>query len=186
MPRFGWDTIRRFANKASEMKKLGARDFEDLLQCAIPAFEGLFEEERDNKLVLKLLFKMAEWHGFAKLRMHTDTTLDHLEELTRDLGRLVRQFHKEICCATTTYELPRETAARQRRATDRASRTDSASQSSSTARKKAKTLNLNTYKWHSMPDYVPHIRLFRSSDNFSTQLVSVFLLSLLFHTLIKY
>ena len=29
---FGKDTIRRFANNASQMKKLAARNFEDLLQ----------------------------------------------------------------------------------------------------------------------------------------------------------
>jgi hypothetical protein len=32
MPTFGLSTIRKFANNASEMKKLAARDFEDLLQ----------------------------------------------------------------------------------------------------------------------------------------------------------
>jgi hypothetical protein len=32
MPTFGSSTIRRFASNASEMKKLAARDFEDLLQ----------------------------------------------------------------------------------------------------------------------------------------------------------
>ena len=32
IPTFGRDTIRRFANDMSEMKKLAARDFEDILQ----------------------------------------------------------------------------------------------------------------------------------------------------------
>jgi hypothetical protein len=32
MPTFGSSTIRKFSNNASEMKKLAARDFEDLLQ----------------------------------------------------------------------------------------------------------------------------------------------------------
>jgi hypothetical protein len=32
IPTFGSSTIRRFATNASEMKKLAARDFEDLLQ----------------------------------------------------------------------------------------------------------------------------------------------------------
>jgi len=32
VPTFGRSTIRRFCNNASEMKKLAARDFEDLLQ----------------------------------------------------------------------------------------------------------------------------------------------------------
>ncbi|KAJ6599568.1 hypothetical protein B0H10DRAFT_2441233 [Mycena sp. CBHHK59/15] len=49
MPRFRTDTIHRFATNASEMKKLGARDFEDLLQCAIPAFDGLFPPEHNER-----------------------------------------------------------------------------------------------------------------------------------------
>jgi hypothetical protein len=32
MPTFGRDTIRKFHNNVSAMKKLGARDFEDILQ----------------------------------------------------------------------------------------------------------------------------------------------------------
>jgi hypothetical protein len=36
VPTFGRGTIRRFASNASEMKKLAARNFEDLLQvCAL-------------------------------------------------------------------------------------------------------------------------------------------------------
>ena len=34
VPTFGRSTIRRFSNNASAMKKLAARDFEDLLQVA--------------------------------------------------------------------------------------------------------------------------------------------------------
>jgi hypothetical protein len=35
VPTFGRDTIRRFHKNASAMKKLAARDFEDLLQVCI-------------------------------------------------------------------------------------------------------------------------------------------------------
>ena len=35
IPTFGSGTIRRFATNASEMKKLAARDFEDLLQVGL-------------------------------------------------------------------------------------------------------------------------------------------------------
>jgi hypothetical protein len=34
IPTFGLDTIRRFSNDVSAMKKFAARDFEDLLQVA--------------------------------------------------------------------------------------------------------------------------------------------------------
>jgi hypothetical protein len=36
IPTFGCDTIRRFSNNVSEMKKLAGRDFEDLLQVRPP------------------------------------------------------------------------------------------------------------------------------------------------------
>ena len=43
MPMFGSSTIRRFAMNASEMKKLAAHDFEDLLQVSCKS--GLNKEE---------------------------------------------------------------------------------------------------------------------------------------------
>ncbi|KAJ7022131.1 hypothetical protein C8F04DRAFT_890871, partial [Mycena alexandri] len=115
MPRFGSSTIRRFSTNASEMKKPGAPELEDLLQCAIPAFDGLFPPEH-NERVMKLLYRMAEWHACAKLRMHTDPgTLTHFKKLTPEIGRLMRDFKNTTCAAYTTFELPRETAARGRR-----------------------------------------------------------------------
>lgn len=34
VPTFGRDTIRRFSNNTSELKKLAARDYEDMLQVS--------------------------------------------------------------------------------------------------------------------------------------------------------
>ncbi|KAK7688185.1 hypothetical protein QCA50_008555 [Cerrena zonata] len=168
--RFGRDTIRPFANNASEMKKLGARDFEDLLLCAVPAFEGLFDNNEDNKLVEQLLFKMAEWHAFAKLRMHTEETVKHLEKLTTNLGVLMRKFSTITCSRTETYELPREKAARERRQAEQSKSSDSPSAPTG---KKRKGLNLNTYKWHALGHYVRFIRLFGPTDIYSTQIGEV-------------
>lgn len=39
-PTFGRGTIRKFSTNASEMKKLAARDFEDLLQVRFTSFHG--------------------------------------------------------------------------------------------------------------------------------------------------
>jgi hypothetical protein len=40
VPTFGRDTIRRFVNNVSELKRLAARDFADLLQVRVePTFE---------------------------------------------------------------------------------------------------------------------------------------------------
>jgi len=35
VPTFGLDTIRKFSNNVSAMKKLAARDFEDILQVCL-------------------------------------------------------------------------------------------------------------------------------------------------------
>ena len=154
---------------------------------------------------MKLLYQMAEWHGFAKLRMHTDVTLDHLEELTKELGLLMRQFRDLSCSRFQTVELPREVEARKRREqraqaktsitstgmgirsapplsnttapaptiqpTSNVSPTLGPAVPPSTSTRKLKTLNIFTYKFHALGDYVPTIRLFGGTDSFSTQLV---------------
>lgn len=134
MPTFGADTIRRFTNNVSEMKQMAARDFEDLLQvrglkfylglvlnnvsisiqCAIPAFEGLLPEPH-NGHVMSLLSIFAKWQSLAKLRIHTDHTVNLLDDLTTVLGRQFRSFEADVCLAIKTKELPREYQARKRR-----------------------------------------------------------------------
>ncbi|KAF7308994.1 hypothetical protein MKEN_01100300 [Mycena kentingensis (nom. inval.)] len=79
------------------------------------------------------------------------------------------------------YELPREADARNRADDARANRATGTGTGASTgggdgraagkkAGRKRKTLNLNIYKYHAMPDYVPTIRLFSTTDNYSTRL----------------
>jgi hypothetical protein len=132
MPSFGRDTIRRFVSNCSEMKKMAARDFENLLQvclnittilfmklirpdkCAIPAFDGLLPEPH-NRAIMELLFVMAHWHALAKLRMHNDVTLDIMQMATVTLGKKLRAFSKTTCSAFATKELHREYNARVRR-----------------------------------------------------------------------
>ncbi|KAF5316669.1 hypothetical protein D9619_006659 [Psilocybe cf. subviscida] len=165
MPTFGTSTIRRFATNASEMKKLAARDFEDLLQCSIPAFDGLLDEPY-NSMAIMLLYRTAEWHAFAKFRLHTESTLQHLEELTTEFGRLMRKFRDVASSAFVTLELPKETGARQRR--QQSGKGKKVAANNTTARK-PKGLNLFTYKWHALGDYVKAVRLFGGTDGFSTQ-----------------
>ena len=76
----------------------------------------------------------------------------------------MRDFEKKVCSEFTAVELPREAEARKRRhgARDRSDAPSAAL---------VKKLNLFTYKWHALGDYVSQIRLFGTSDVFSTQLV---------------
>ena len=87
------------------------------LQCSIPAFEGLLDGQHDHRL-MKLLYRMSEWHALAKLRMHTEDSLVLMEDITKELGDLLRKFRRLTCSQFSTVELPRETDARRRRAMD--------------------------------------------------------------------
>ncbi|KAH9925201.1 uncharacterized protein B0H18DRAFT_1171643 [Fomitopsis serialis] len=114
IPTFGRSTIRRFAKNVSGLKQMAGRDFEDILQCIIPVFEGLLPPPHDE-LVQTLVFTIAYWHGLAKLRLHSEETVAIFHAATRDLGKIVRRFLRKTCEAYDTRELPREEAARGRR-----------------------------------------------------------------------
>ncbi|KAF9551569.1 hypothetical protein CPC08DRAFT_738298 [Agrocybe pediades] len=174
---FGHGTIHKFSKNASAMKKLAARDFEDLLQCAIPVFEDLLPKKH-NRIVQNLLFEFGTWHALAKLRLHTETTIEELETSTERLGSLLRKFKKDVCSNYQTIDLPHEEAARGRRQAALASRNGQQQQpkaatSSIPAKKGAKKLrefNMETYKMHAFGDYPDSIRMFGTSDNMSTQI----------------
>ncbi len=139
----------------------------------MPVFEGLLPR-RHNKIVLDLLFELAIWHAFARLRIHTDETLDLFQASTRTLTAAIRRFLKETCTAYVTQELPKETAARGRRTAALTAkyntRTDKDRASSGPKRK---TLNLATYKYHALADYPETIRRFGTTDNYNTQIVCI-------------
>jgi hypothetical protein len=118
---------------------------------------------------MKLLHRMAEWHSFAKLRLHTESTLSYLETLTEVLGKLMRLFRDETCSHFETFELPRETESRNRR---QLSKAQGKQPELGSGTRKIKSLNLCIYKWHALGDYVRTIRLFGGTDGYSTQLVS--------------
>jgi hypothetical protein len=90
-----------------------------LCKCSIPVFEGLLPDPH-NQIVMDLLFTMAHWHGLAKLRMHSDLTLDVLDLETTKLGAQFRQFKEKVCSAYNTQELNREVDTRTRRQTKEA------------------------------------------------------------------
>lgn len=123
---------------------------------------------------MKLLYRTAEWHALAKLRMHTNTTLEHLDSLTKEFGILMRQFRDLTCSQFRTVELPRELTARNRQHQSAQDKTFSAHPSAlgtASSSRKSKTLNLFTPKFHSLGDYVQTIRKFGGTDSYSTQAV---------------
>lgn len=133
------------------------------LQCAISPFDKMVPEPL-NSLFADLLFIAADCHGGIKMRMHTDRSLDELEIVTQDLGKYLRRLRTESA-DLPTKELPREVRARQRRNEGR----PQAPAAPSTAQ--IRTLNLETFKTHSIGDYVPDIRRIGTTDNYDTRLV---------------
>lgn len=140
-------------------------------KCAIPAFEGLLDGEHNDRL-MKLLCRSAEWHALAKLRMHTNPTLARLDKLTVEYGRLMREFRDLTCAKFDTVELPREAQARGRRQAQAAGLAEARVQSAEkTTQRKPRKMNLFTYKFHALGDYVSTIRWFGTTDSYSTQIV---------------
>ncbi|KAG2051626.1 hypothetical protein BDR06DRAFT_889558, partial [Suillus hirtellus] len=166
IPTFGNGVIRMFSNNTSEMKRLAARDFEDILQCAIPVFEGLFPASHDM-VVQSLLFRFAQWHALAKLRIHSELTLFFFEDTFKKLSKQLRRFRDFTCAVFDTVELPKEKVARQRRVAQRAGPNSIPSESSGP---RVKVFNLSTYKFHAMGDYLRTIKLFGTTDSFTTQI----------------
>jgi hypothetical protein len=182
------------------MKKLAARDFEDLLQvsvsraceiidlrcanmllqCAIPVFDGLLPEPH-NSIVLDLLFCLATWHAYAKLRLHTSTTIKYLKVATTELGQILRHFSRTTCETYVTHDLPHEEAARGRRKAAKAakaaqtatgpSREESNAKGKKKSQKRQRHFNLSTYKLHALGDYANTIAEFGTTDNYTTQVV---------------
>lgn len=139
-------------------------------QCAIPVFEGLLPEPH-NSAILQLIFYLAHWHGLAKLRMHSDVTLAILDKETTVVGRLLRNFNTNTCPQFKTKELRREAEARQRLQAKKQPK-GGQSLSSSAPSRKPRTFNLNTYKIHAMGDYVENIKMYGTTDSYSTEPVS--------------
>lgn len=147
-------------------------------QCAIPVFEHLLPSPY-NEIILDLLFELATWHGLAKLRMHTDTTLGFLDTSTTRLGRFLRRFVSETEKGYVTKDLPSEEAARSRWKARKAAQGQQPLQTNPRNHQgqaqegpKVRRFNFKTYKLHALGDYVSTIQQFGTTDNYSTQPVS--------------
>lgn len=120
---------------------------------------------------------MATWHAYAKLRLHTDLTLESFEVATIELGCLLRTFAIQTAEKFDTQLLPREADAKARRKAKK-KKTDSQNRNKiADSEPRRKLFNLNTYKFHALGDYPWTIRTFGTTDSYSTQLVSIIYIS---------
>ena len=122
---------------------------------------------------MDLLFEFATWHGLAKLRLHTDSTLNALDTLTTRLGDLLHKFTSTTCEEYDTRELPPEEAAHGRRKAARAKTTGvRGNENTFEHGPKFKHFNMNTYKIHALGSYVKAIHMYGTTDSYTTQPVS--------------
>jgi hypothetical protein len=80
------------------------------IQCSIPAFCGLFPNSQHDSCIQRLLYVCCIWNSLAKLRLQTDATLSMLEDATRSLGEVLREFTEVACPSYKTMETDREVA----------------------------------------------------------------------------
>ncbi|PCH35863.1 hypothetical protein WOLCODRAFT_51266, partial [Wolfiporia cocos MD-104 SS10] len=183
----GNDSIQIFNQRnVSAMKQLAARDFEDILQVLI----DLLLPQEHNEVVLDMLWNLCSWHALAKLRLHMEEMLVIFTQATEALGDSIRVFVATTCEAYLTQELPKEHAARGRRAAALCQGATTVGTGKKKAKgkgkgkavaedtadvekleRKIKKLNLSTYKFHALGDYVQAIRQFGTTDNYTTQIV---------------
>lgn len=149
----------------------------------MPVFEGLLPDEHDE-MIQDMLFTLCTWHAYAKLRLHTTSTLNRLKAMTKALGKCLWTFSTKVCTQYETKELPREEAARVRRQANAAkkgkskqTRSNPRGMDSDSTSRCQKLFNMLTYKLHALGDYVAAIWMFGPSSSYSTQIVSSIIFS---------
>ncbi|KXN85079.1 hypothetical protein AN958_11721 [Leucoagaricus sp. SymC.cos] len=168
VPTFGQSTIRRFSEDAPAMKKLAGRDFEDLLQCSIPVFESLLPDPH-NSVVLDLLYSLRTWHALAKLRLSTETTRRFLHIATSQLGDILHKFEEATCAFFYIEKLPTDAAARGQQSA-RMNSVQQKEKGKAPEKTSSQSFSLATYKLHLLGDYKEAIKMFGTSDSYSTQI----------------
>ena len=77
------------------------------------------------------------------------------------VGESIRWFSNNVCAEIEAFETPKEAEKRRRKA---------ARQGSSTSKEKQpRDFGLERYKLHALGDYVEHVQLFGTLDNYNTQ-----------------
>lgn len=133
----------------------------------MPAFEGLLPL-RHNQTVADLLFELVNWHALAKLRMHTQVTVDIFKACTSHMYAAVRVFARHTCEEIETHELQKEANARARRQGQGAR-----GKQTTTGRKTVKFGTWKTYKYHVLADSPQYVERSGPLETTSTRTVSM-------------
>ncbi|KAF9060060.1 hypothetical protein BDP27DRAFT_1237471, partial [Rhodocollybia butyracea] len=173
---FGRDTIQKIHKNVSEMRNLAARDYEDFLQVyGLTRFHlNALWLNYSNRVtdIQDLLFDLNAFEAFAKFRLHSNLSLDMLNNHTTFVGKSLRKFKNKVAPAYTTKETPKERTARQRRQS-KAEDSGKKRKATNDAGSHVKLFNLSTYKIHAMGYYAQYIRCIGTTDNYSTATVTL-------------
>ena len=132
-------------------------------------FEGLFPTAHDSSIQC-LLFQLSEWHALAKPRMHTDDSLALLQQSLWSLGDQLHHFQQDMCEKLHAHKLPTQAVQQQRREMVELNAGQQRKEACSTLL--PKKINLDIYKFHALGDYVTMIKMYGTTDSFTTQVVS--------------
>jgi hypothetical protein len=117
---------------------------------------------------MSLLYVMAYWHGLAKMRMHTESSVRLLDATYTVMGSHLRHFQQVVCPKFITKETEKEYTKHIRAQSKSAAIKPT---SSLTTGRRPRTFNLATIKAHLL-GYAPrYIRLFGPLDMLSTMKV---------------
>jgi hypothetical protein len=133
-------------------------------ECILPVVEGLLPPPHDEEIRM-LLYAANEFHSLAKLRLHTERTLSDLSGAIQTYGRLIRRFARTTCLAFKTQESPSEYQARMRRTAKMGPQLEQEAPSRS---KHMKKFNLERFKLHALGDYPTTIRMFGTTESYSS------------------
>ncbi|KZV89008.1 hypothetical protein EXIGLDRAFT_797345 [Exidia glandulosa HHB12029] len=157
---FGRDSVRQLSDHITDLTLMRIHEYETILKDSSPCFEDLFPDPEFDNFVQSLLFTFGLWHSFAKLGMHTDSSLRRMDQCTKDLGNMLRHFQITSATKYPTLETPAEAAKRVRQGQSKGRTVSSG--------RKPRTFNISTYKFHSMDHYVPGIARVGTTDNYTT------------------
>ncbi|KAL5528007.1 hypothetical protein ACEPAF_7143 [Sanghuangporus sanghuang] len=165
-PGFG-ESLRTYKGNLSEFNQMTGYNYKDVLQCALPIFDGLFDDLHES-IVRSLIYQTVTMHSLSKLRIHIDATVAALHEEMQRFADSVRKFINETCKEFHTTELRSEIEKRLRRqARAKMTRTSGDSTNSKSSGRKKK-FNANTAKFHVIGDYPRSIVERGSTDSYST------------------
>lgn len=118
--------------------------------------------------------------------MHSEITLGIMDEVTSAVGKQFRAFKATVCSSYQTHELHQEVEARTRRVAKQATKQAVTQKAKGRARileqqdslesqispnnvQRIKIFNFQTYKFHTLGDYVSTIRRYGTTDSYSTE-----------------